>query len=728
VPAFLAGFLGDAAVLLVVMALAWLAARGPRAAQVAVVVVGLLLAVYAVLNVYLVAAYGSPLTATMLAYRKDADPTALFAREPLLATGLALAVVVVGAVPFARAWRRASRRAVALLLAALAGVGLVSPWLDHDGDIRALGLDRNAVALLVTSSLPRAHDARRDARTPWDAPWKAPADPAYTAPVVVDTSRGRPKNVVIWLAESTGARHTSLFGGPPNATPRLSSLKDHALLFESYDANAPISAKAIFTTLCGLYPLPDSAFESRANPRIACPSLMETLTARGYDAALFHGGYFAFTDKLSLLEERGFDELIDGESMPDREKWFTNGWGIDDAAIVERGLKWLDAREDKSRPTLSVFIPLLPHYEYFMPPGAPAPFGDEDLLARYRNGVAYSDALFGKLVDEYAARGLLDDTLFVYLGDHGEAFEEHPRNKLHAGFLYEENVHAPLVMVSTKLFSREQRSRRLGSHVDLEPTILSLLGVPPPAGLQGRSLVDEDMPYRPTILGTFYPDDMLGLRDGDWKYIENLRTGVEELYDLKKDPGEKRNVAAFFPDVTAAYRARLADYEEKQRAFILNHPKKGEGFLDRVFATLEASIVDEGGKETVCSRAKDRVVCPGGVVLTLQQERVFNMERRCLRVSPPERGRLRVKVSTTPAVRTVGVGLTDRSRFAKGTPLLARFEVEGHDAVELEVNDVFETTSRVRTLEGPPGSSSKVTVEVWSERAKNRAACLSLGP
>lgn len=752
VPAFFAGFLGDAVVvgLLGVVALV---SRGLPAGLGRVLARGLaglgfVLGLYAVVNVYLVAGYGSPLTAAMLAYRKDADVAALWATGPLLSVTLALVVFVAGLVPVARlATRRARPRALRLAaagLVTLAVLGGVAPLFDEDGAVRALGLDRNAVALLVTSSLP-ASTSSDVPLVPWDAPWPAPADPRFTAPVTLDTSRGRPRHVVIWLAESTGARHTSLYGAPAEATPRLEALKEHTLRFEHYAANSPISAKAIFGSLCGLYPLPEAAFEARTNPRIACPSLMETLTAQGYDAALFHGGYFAFTDKLAFLEERGFSLLLDGESIPDRDRWFTNGWGIDDAALVEHGLAWLDGRPDPDRPSLAVYIPLFPHYEYFLPPGVPRPFGDKALLDRYRNGVRYTDELFGRVVDEYARRGLLEDTLFVFLGDHGEAFEEHPRNKLHAGFLYEENVHAPLVFLSPRLFPTEQASERLGTHVDLAPTVLSLLGQPVPAGTQGQSLVAADYRYRPSLFGTWYPDPLLGLRDGERKYVVNRRTGVEELYDLARDPGERRNLAPAFPDVTRAYRARLLDFEARQRSFILEHQKKGAGFLDRTFASLEASVVDDDGRETPCARRPapggehgERIVCGHpDVWLAIKQERVFNMDRRCVRVHPPPRGRLVLKATTSPPVRTLGIGLTDRARFARGTPLQARFAVtnasgqQAFEPFELRVDDRFESTSSVRTLGASstvPGEMATLKVEIWSEKHTNRSACLTISP
>jgi arylsulfatase A-like enzyme len=652
-------------------------------------ILGAIIGLYAIFNVVLVGWFGSPLTAPMLAYAGDARVGAPVAGAPLVATVIAFLVFGAGA---AALWRRPIPYARARAIIPLAAVvALVSA-----GARRDLGLRDNPIAAFVLS----LHTATAAERVAFDAP--IDVDAALHDPVDIDDTQ-RPKHVVIWLAESVGARHTSLFPGGHDTTPRLQKLREHALLFDRWSANAPISAKAIFTTLCGLYPLPEPALETHALPRVACPSLMETLSAEGFDAALLHGGYFAFTDKLAFLEERGFQLLMDGASVPDRDRWFTNGWGVDDAALVAHGLAWLDARPDPSKRTLAVYIPLVPHYEYWMPPNAPLPFGTMTLQARYHNGIAYTDALFGEVVDGYEARGILDDTLFVFLGDHGEAFEEHPRNKLHAAALYEENVHVPALFVSTRLFHESRTSSRPASHVDLVPTVLALLGVSAPAGLQGQSLLGDAWLAKPVMLGTWYPDAFLGLRAGDVKYLRHLQDGAEELYDLARDPLEKTNIAALFPDHVRAHRGRVLDFAECQRTFLLALPTKGPTFLDRAVAAMKAS--DDS-------------------TLAIVRDKAFNMEQRCLRVRPPRTGTLVLTTTTSPPVRVVGIGLTDSARAARGDPVHARF-TSGGRTVALEVNDVFETTSKVRDLEA---ADAQLTIEIDAAAGRNRSVCVTLAP
>jgi hypothetical protein len=508
-------------------------------------------------------------------------------------------------------------------------------------------------------------------------------------------------------------------------------LKDHSLRFERYYANQPISIQAIFGVLCGMYPYPDNKFITILNPRIACPSLMETLTARGYDAALFHGGIFGFTDKLKFLGERGFDVMLDAENMPNRDQWYTNGWGIDDAAMIDNGTKWLDGRADKTRPTLSVYIPLFPHYDYFLPPKAPRPFGEKSEMDKYRNGLRYTDQLFGRLYDDYVKRGLADDTLFVFLGDHGEAFGQHPRNKLHGSFAYEENVHAPLVFINSRLFPKETVSKRLGSHVDLMATLLDLIDVPKPAGTQGQSLVSSDYKYRPVLLGAYWQDKISALRDGKWKLVHDATTGVDELFDLDKDPGEKANLATSRPDLVADYTARLNDFEKRQKELLEKHPRLGDSYMKRLLAKVQMRIEKPDGTVVKCDgkRKDGGLSCPGEspeMFATVQELRSFNIARECLRVHTPEAGKLVVHIpDLAPAPKTVGLGIDDSKRFAQGTPIHARWTIGTSPPFDLQVADKFEDNFRGRSLSGAAGP---ITIEVDSADWKNRTACLSFAP
>ena len=109
-----------------------------------------------------------------------------------------------------------------------------------------------------------------------------------------------------------------------------------------------------------------------------------------------------------------------------------------------------------------------------------------------------------------------------------------------------------------------RRSESIGSHVDLAPTIADMAGVSAPPDWQGRSLFDTRRPPR----AYFYAAEdhfKLGVREGSWKYIFDLREGVDELYDLGRDPTEQHNLVKAEPQRVARFRQRLAAWTEANR-------------------------------------------------------------------------------------------------------------------------------------------------------------------
>jgi arylsulfatase A-like enzyme len=108
------------------------------------------------------------------------------------------------------------------------------------------------------------------------------------------------------------------------------------------------------------------------------------------------------------------------------------------------------------------------------------------------------------------------------------------------------------------------RSTQVGSQVDLAPTIAQLAGLQPAADWQGRSLFDA----APAQRAYFYVADdhfALGVREGEWKYIVDVRDGTEELYNLTRDPAEQHNVAPAEAARSHALRQRLAAFAEANR-------------------------------------------------------------------------------------------------------------------------------------------------------------------
>lgn len=204
----------------------------------------------------------------------------------------------------------------------------------------------------------------------------------------------------------------------------------------------------------------------------------------------------------------------------------------------------------------------IPKYQYIEGFETPRPYED-----RYDAEIHFFDQHVGRLIDELRTRGMLDDALLVFTADHGEALGEHDYWFCHGQTVYRDLVRVPLFVRYPKGSARAKTPRRepsLVGHVDLWPTIVEALALEAPAN-RGVSLFDappEEGRVMPQFLGPIRnPNRHLAVTDGRWRVIL-VKAASAELFDLRDDPGELRNLAEKHPDV-------LADLHQRYTQFML---------------------------------------------------------------------------------------------------------------------------------------------------------------
>jgi len=189
----------------------------------------------------------------------------------------------------------------------------------------------------------------------------------------------------------------------------------------------------------------------------------------------------------------------------------------------------------------------------------------------YGNLMRSSDSYLVNVLDKLEETGLLDDTLIVRTADHGEMGLTHGGLRQKNFNFYEEAIRVPLVYSNPKLYPRPLRSDALVSHVDFLPTLASLAAAPKEArrdwqGVDYSSLVlapGEKKSVQDYVVFTYDdyqsgqnnppypkpPNHIVSIREGRWKLakyydVEGNEPPQWEMYDLRDDPEEKRNLAA----------------------------------------------------------------------------------------------------------------------------------------------------------------------------------------
>lgn len=288
------------------------------------------------------------------------------------------------------------------------------------------------------------------------------------------------------------------------------------------------------------------------------PTLAERLRGLGY-RTLTASSVLFFRRGTGLV--RGF-EVVDDQPFRQAKAAPAHLPRIDAGRVAQAGIRLLEQHAGRRRPFLLWLHFLDPHHPYERLPAEPD-LGPED-SDRYDVELWRVDRAVGAVLGWLAQRGLLERTVVIAAGDHGEEFGDHGA-QYHASSLYDELVHVPLAMrVPGRAPSTQWADVSL---VDVVPTVLDLLGQPQPAGLDGRSLLPllegRAMAERPIILEcVMFQHALLGVVSGAHKLIHDLRFNTYELYDRAQDPAETLDLTSLQPQIRRDLAGRLQRWRD----------------------------------------------------------------------------------------------------------------------------------------------------------------------
>jgi len=375
-----------------------------------------------------------------------------------------------------------------------------------------------------------------------------------------------PPNVILIVLESVAARWTSLGNARYETTPTLTAEAGHALVYNNFYAHIGRSSNSLAAILLSTYPKLDFQDVTEEYPQLGGTSLASAFRDRGYRTSFVTSSDLSWAGWDSFITSRGFESVHDEHNLTCGEP--VSSWGVEDRCMVDDMVRTV--QEQRDGPFFLMAWSQQTHHPYEPSPGTRQlslvrePVGDPYDLDRYLNVLHETDAQLARLFATVREAGLADNTLIVITGDHGQAFGYPHESYMQGRTVYEEDVNVPLMLWFPPRFRAAMRPSAIGSHVDLAPTIADVTGLTPAPDWRGRSLLDMARPPR----AYFYVAEdhfRLGVRDGAWKYIYDLREGTEELYRLDLDPTEQHNIASTDRARCARLRQRLAAWAEANR-------------------------------------------------------------------------------------------------------------------------------------------------------------------
>jgi len=375
-------------------------------------------------------------------------------------------------------------------------------------------------------------------------------DPWRVTPAVTD------RNLLVITLDTVRADHVGAYGDPLARTPNLDRLAREGVLFEQAITAVPLTLPSHCSLFTGRYPV-NHGVHDNAGPPLGYdqPTLAAILRGRGYRT-----GAFVASDIVSTTRglSRGFETYVgDFRVRPGTTTGYRD-LRRPANAVVDAALRWLDG------PSPRPFFAWIHFYDAHAPYEPPEPYRSQHPGRPYDGAIAFVDSQIGRLLAFLEARGVLDRTLVVVIGDHGEGLGEHGE-WTHALFAYDSVLRVPFIVRAPRAELGGRRITSVVRSVDVMPTSLDLIGVPAPGAIDGVSLTglmsgSATDPGLDAFAENEYPrlhfhrSGLHMVRSGPFKLIEGSRF---ELYDIARDPHELHNLHGARPALEAGLERRL---------------------------------------------------------------------------------------------------------------------------------------------------------------------------
>jgi arylsulfatase A-like enzyme/Flp pilus assembly protein TadD len=347
-------------------------------------------------------------------------------------------------------------------------------------------------------------------------------------------------NILLITLDTTRADHLGCYGYKPAKTSNLDRLAREGIRFARAYCPAPLTLPSHASIMTGLYPVTHGVRNNGHDLPSGIKTLAEILKGRGYSTAAFVSA-FSVDSRFGI--DRGFD-VYDDTFRSDSPFKTQNAERRAEETFAGFS-RWME-NNGKDR-----FFGWVHYYDPHLPYDPPSPYKEEFNRNPYDGEIAYMDQFVGAVLERLKEKGILERTIVVVAGDHGEGLGEKVETG-HGIFLYEETLRVPLIFHNPEVFPRAQVIENQVRLIDVAPTILEIIGLKnEAAGMTGQSLVPwlrgKSRKDLDSLVETFYPrenfgwSELVGLVSGRWKYIQSPRP---ELYDVMNDPGEREDLVA----------------------------------------------------------------------------------------------------------------------------------------------------------------------------------------
>ncbi|MEP7232742.1 MAG: sulfatase-like hydrolase/transferase [Ginsengibacter sp.] len=342
-------------------------------------------------------------------------------------------------------------------------------------------------------------------------------------------------NVILVIAESFSMYKSSMSGNPLDATPYFKSMCDSGLFFNRCFTPTFGTARGVFAVLTGTPDVQLSKFSTRNPAAIRQHTIINDF--EDYDKYYFLGGSSDFNNFEGLVKNIDDIKIYQEGSY---KSALLNVWGISDKNLF---LEAENALSKERKPFFAVIQTADNHRPYSIPledSDFVKRVVNEDTLRKYGfeslkefHSFCYTDYCFKKMIEEAKTQSWFNNTIFVFVGDHGvegESSALYPKAWT-SGQLTDE--HVPMLFYAPELITPQTRNE-IVSQIDVLPTLAGMVHQPYTNTTLGRDLLNAKNKTDAAFI-IHHDEGNIGVVTNDYYFVKNLRINKEELMPMRDD-------------------------------------------------------------------------------------------------------------------------------------------------------------------------------------------------
>ncbi|KAJ3387601.1 hypothetical protein HDU92_001858 [Lobulomyces angularis] len=342
-----------------------------------------------------------------------------------------------------------------------------------------------------------------------------------------------------------------------SVTPFFDNFVKKGTFFSNTRTVSGYTIKSLLSTHCSIYPYPRNFAVKEQELDFYKKCFPELLTENGFATKFFQTSSISFDNQKAVTLKQGFQDIFSKETIEEESDAAgierpppLNYFGYEDQVMIPKVMEWVDIQLNKKKPFQLSLLTNANHHPWSVPDYyKKQKYVEDDTINNYLNTLTYIDNFLKDLINCFEVRGLLENTIFTFVGDHGVQLGEHNGRTTTSNIPYEVAYKVPLLFYTENPYWKRKLNSNLATggdwtNLDILPTIFDILNpnykkeVIFDYNYEGFSMLHGKV-KKPTFSMSNPGLGTISMRTVDgFKYIYDPKTKELFAYDLNSDPNE----------------------------------------------------------------------------------------------------------------------------------------------------------------------------------------------